>query len=196
MTSLYSRGGKRAFDVAVAGSLLIVLSPVILAIAMTVWCADGRPIMFRQVRPGLDTRSFTLRKFRTMRDSRLEPDGARLTRVGAWLRSTSLDELPELFNVIAGDMSLVGPRPLLVAYLPRYTVAQGRRHSVRPGMTGWAQVHGRNSLGWDEKLILDAWYVEHLSLRVDVSILFRTIGTVLSRRGIIHEGGEDAHGTY
>jgi lipopolysaccharide/colanic/teichoic acid biosynthesis glycosyltransferase len=184
---------KRLFDVSCAGALLLVLSPILFGLAVAVAVASGRPVLFRQRRPGLNGRPFTLVKFRTMRDAtdaRGVPlsDAERLTRFGAWLRATSLDELPELWNVVRGDMSLVGPRPLLMEYLPRYTNDQWRRHLVRPGITGWAQVHGRNALSWEERFARDVWYVEHWTLALDLRILFDTITRVLSREGISQPG--------
>ncbi|MBW3656191.1 MAG: sugar transferase [Gemmatimonadetes bacterium] len=153
----------------------------------------GSPVLFRQTRPGLHGRAFTMYKFRTMRhaydrEGRPLPDPARLTRVGRLLRSTSLDELPELFNVLRGDMSLVGPRPLLPEYLPLYSEEQARRHEVRPGITGWAQVNGRNAITWEQKFRLDVWYVDNHSLRLDALILLRTVAKVLAREGINQEG--------
>jgi len=177
----------------VAGSLLVVLSPVLGAAAIAVRLGLGRPVLFRQVRPGLHTRPFTIYKFRTMRDVRgsdgaLLPDGDRLTRLGELLRSTSVDELPELWNVLRGDMSLVGPRPLLMRYLDRYRDDQVRRHEVRPGITGLAQVSGRNGIDWERRLALDTWYVDHRSLGLDLSILGRTVGLVVRRVGIRQPG--------
>ena len=153
----------------------------------------GPPVLFRQERPGLGGRSFMLLKFRTMLDDRgdsgvLRPDGERLTPLGIRLRASSVDELPELWNVVRGDMSLVGPRPLLMKYLPRYSPEQARRHDVRPGMTGWAQVNGRNALSWDEKFKMDVWYVENLSIRLDALILWRTIAAVLGRHDVTADG--------
>lgn len=180
---------KRAFDL----SFLLVTSPLWLPLlgllSVIVWVGLGRPVLFRQKRPGLGGRVFDLCKFRTMTNARdaqgnLLPDAQRLTRFGRWLRSTSLDELPEVANVFKGDMSLVGPRPLLVQYLDRYTPEQARRHLVRPGITGWAQVKGRNALSWEEKFKLDAWYVDHQSLWVDLRILALTLNQVLRRTGI------------
>lgn len=184
---------KRTVDVVVAGVVLIVLSPVLLLIAALVRVLLGRPVFFAQERPGLHGDLFTIYKFRTMtvardQDGALLPDGQRLTHLGRFLRSTSLDELPELLNVLRGDMSLVGPRPLLPDYLDRYSPRQALRHDVRPGLTGWSQVKGRNSLNWDEKLELDAWYVEHRGFVLDLRILAATIGAVLSRRGIANHG--------
>jgi len=180
---------KRAFDLC----FLLVTSPLWLPLlgllSVIVWVGLGRPVLFRQKRPGLGGRVFDLWKFRTMTNARdaqgnLLPDAQRLTRFGRWLRSTSLDELPEVANVLKGDMSLVGPRPLLVQYLDRYTPEQARRHQVRPGITGWAQVKGRNALSWEEKFKLDVWYVDHQSLWVDLRILALTLNQVLRRTGI------------
>ncbi|KTT71172.1 sugar transferase [Sphingomonas endophytica] len=184
---------KRALDLLIAGTALIVLSPVIVVVALMVGRTMGRPVLFRQVRPGRDARPFNLVKFRTMRDAigrdgRPLPDGERLTGFGRTLRATSLDELPQLWNVLRGDMSLVGPRPLLMAYLDRYSPEQARRHDVRPGLTGWAQVRGRNALTWDEKFALDLWYVDHRSLLLDLRILVMTADKVLRRRGISAAG--------
>ncbi len=191
--SVYARYGKRLFDLAAAGAALLLLSPVIGAVALVVRWKLGRPVLFSQSRPGLHGAPFTLYKFRTMTDGRdaagnLLPDGERLTRFGRWLRATSLDELPELLNVLRGDMSLVGPRPLLMHYLERYTPAQMRRHEVRPGITGWAQVNGRNALTWEQKFEHDVWYVDHVSLRLDLTILARTVALVALRRGINQPG--------
>ncbi len=187
--------GKRCADLVVAGLALILLSPVLAATALVVRLLLGSPVLFRQPRPGLGGRLFTLVKFRTMTDERgadgkLLPDRDRLTATGRFLRSSSLDELPTLWNVLRGEMSLVGPRPLLVQYLPRYTAEQARRHEVKPGVTGWAQVRGRNALTWEEKLALDVWYVDHRTPWLDLQILALTFGQVLSRKGIGH-GGED-----
>jgi len=186
-------GMKRLFDIVVASLALIVLAPLLAVIALAVRIGQGAPVLFQQVRPGLHGRPFRLYKFRTMRhatDAAGQPlsDAERLTRFGRWLRSTSADELPELWNVIRGDMSLVGPRPLLMEYLPLYTPTQARRHDVRPGITGWAQVNGRNALPWDERLALDVWYVENRSLRLDLRILRLTIGKVIARSGISQQG--------
>ena len=185
--------GKRLFDLALALPLLLLSLPLQALVALTVRLALGAPVLFRQRRPGLDGRPFTLTKFRSMRDAtgadgRPLPDGERLTRFGRLLRRTSLDELPELVSVVRGDMSLVGPRPLLTAYLDRYTRRQRRRHEVRPGLTGWAQVNGRNAVDWDERLALDVWYVEHASLGLDVKILWMTLFLVLSGRGVAATG--------
>ncbi len=180
---------KRAVDIFGASAGLVALSPLLASIWGLGLAVHGWPPLFRQPRPGKDGRVFTLVKFRTMNqrtDSKGEllPDAERLTALGAFLRSTSLDELPELWNVLRGDMSLVGPRPLLVRYLERYTPEQARRHDVRPGITGWAQVCGRNALTWEEKLKLDVWYVDNWSLLLDFEILLRTVRAVLSREGI------------
>ena len=179
---------KRLIDVVLAGSALIVLSPVLAVVAAAIRITDGRPVLFRQERPGLDGRPFTIVKFRTMRPPRADEvwyrtDADRLTRIGSFLRTSSLDELPELWNVVRGDMSLVGPRPLLMSYLAEYTPRQMLRQTVRPGITGWAIVHGRNELTFEERLELDAWYVEHRSLRLDAQILGRTIAQTLRRTG-------------
>lgn len=189
----YRRFGKRALDLALTAPVAIALSPLVAATAIAVRASMGSPILFEQRRPGRGGRIFEMRKFRTMTSARgpdgnLLPDEQRLTRVGRFLRSTSLDELPTLYSVLVGDMSLVGPRPLLVQYLPRYSERQARRHEVPPGVTGWAQVNGRNALGWSEKLELDVWYVEHQSLRLDLEILLRTVAVVFSRRGISAAG--------
>ncbi len=184
---------KRFFDLAIILLASPIWIPVLLLLALCVWAALGRPVLFRQPRPGLNGRIFHLWKFRTMTNARdaqgqLLADAQRLTRFGRWLRSTSLDELPEVLNVLKGDMSLVGPRPLLVQYLDRYTPEQRRRHEVRPGITGWAQVRGRNALSWEEKFKLDVWYVDHQSLWLDLRILALTVGQVLRRTGISAAG--------
>jgi sugar transferase EpsL len=183
------RRGKRLFDVLGAGLCLVLASPVLAAISVLVWRYHGRPALFVQERPGLDAKIFKMYKFRTMVDERDEhgrllPDDRRLTRLGRFLRGSSLDELPELFNVLKGDMSLVGPRPLLVEYLPLYSREQARRHGVKPGITGWAQVNGRNAISWEEKFKLDVWYVDNWSLWVDVKILWLTSLKVLKRSGV------------
>jgi lipopolysaccharide/colanic/teichoic acid biosynthesis glycosyltransferase len=180
---------KRAFDALAAAAAMILLAPVLIAVAVAVRTGIGSPVLFRQTRPGLHGRPFELVKFRTMRDvfdSRGQPlpDRDRLTRLGSWLRSTSLDELPELLNVLRGEMSLVGPRPLLMEYLPLYTPEQARRHEVRPGITGWAQINGRNSLSWEDKFDLDLWYVDHRTFQLDLRILFLTLKKVVAREGI------------
>lgn len=184
---------KRIVDVVVAAVALLVLSPLLVVLAVLVRRRLGSPVLFRQCRPGLHGEPFELLKLRTMTDDRhpdgdLLPDGQRLTSFGRWLRSTSLDELPELINVLRGEMSLVGPRPLLTSYLDHYTPRQARRHEVRPGITGWAQVNGRNATDWDTRLELDVWYVENRSLWLDVRILARTLLTVLRREGISSDG--------
>lgn len=184
---------KRLFDLSVAAIALIGLSPLLGIIALLVWLNHGSPVLFRQVRPGRHGRPFTIAKFRTMRDAvdlQLAPlpDAQRLTPLGRLLRRTSLDEVPQLWNVLRGEMSLVGPRPLLMEYLPLYTPRQARRHEVRPGITGWAQVNGRNSLSWEERFELDVWYVENRSFRLDLKILLLTIRKVLRREGISQEG--------
>jgi len=186
---------KRAMDLVGALAALALLSPIVVVLCILVLSKLGSPVFFRQVRPGIEGRPFKMVKFRTMTDERgpdgaLLPDDQRLTALGAWLRSTSLDELPELFNVLKGDMSLVGPRPLLMDYLSLYNDRQARRHEVRPGITGWAQINGRNALSWEEKFELDVWYVDNRSLWLDIKILFKTVLQVLKRDGISH--GEDA----
>ena len=181
---------KRILDVLVAGLALVVLSPVLLAVALVIAVGLGRPVLFRQTRPGLHGRLFELRKFRTMQPAgpgRISDDD-RLTGLGRWLRATSLDELPTLWNVLRGDMSLVGPRPLLVRYLDRYTPEQARRHEVRPGVTGLAQVRGRNSLSWEEKFAYDVRYVDTRCLRLDLRILAETVIRVLRREGVSADG--------
>jgi lipopolysaccharide/colanic/teichoic acid biosynthesis glycosyltransferase len=180
---------KRLFDCMVASIALVVLSPILLIVAGLIRQKLGSPVLFSQVRPGLKGRPFKMVKFRTMRDAQDEqgnplPDEQRLTPFGQLLRSTSLDELPELWNVIKGDMSLVGPRPLLMEYLPLYTQDQAKRHDVRPGVTGWAQINGRNAISWDEKFKLDTWYVEHRSFALDLKIIMLTIKKVIKRDGI------------
>ena len=174
-------------DRALAAAALVVLSPVLAAVALGVRLVLGAPVLFRQRRPGLHGRTFDCIKFRTMRDG-TGGDEVRLGAFGRFLRSTSLDELPELVNVLRGDMSLVGPRPLLVEYLDRYSPEQARRHEVKPGLTGWAQVNGRNATAWEDRLALDVWYVDHWSLALDLRILLRTIPTVVARRGITPAG--------
>ncbi|HQP86696.1 MAG TPA: sugar transferase [Thermoanaerobaculia bacterium] len=184
---------KRLIDIAVSATGLVLLSPVLAGIALVSLILLGRPVLFRQERPGLRGRPFRLVKFRTMRADRSgeverTPDAERLTRWGRFLRRQSLDELPELWNVLRGEMSLVGPRPLLVEYLPLYSARQARRHEVLPGMTGWAQVNGRNALSWEEKFELDVWYVDHRTLGLDLAILLATLTTVARRRGISAAG--------
>lgn len=188
---------KRALDLAVAVPALVVLSRVLAVLALAVRLALGHPVLFRQERPGLHGRPFVIRKFRTMTDrrddqGRVLSDAERLTRFGRFLRQTSLDELPELLNVIEGTMSLVGPRPLLTGYLELYSPAQMRRHDVKPGITGWAQVHGRNALSWEQKFALDGWYVEHLTLALDIKILAMTLVKTVRREGITMVGSATA----
>lgn len=184
---------KRVFDVLCVLLASPLWLPLLAVVAVVVRLKLGAPVLFRQPRPGLHGRVFLLCKFRTMTNDRealgrLAPDQDRLTPFGLWLRSTSLDELPELWNVLRGDMSLVGPRPLLVDYLARYNSEQARRHEVKPGMTGWAQVHGRNLTTWEERFRLDVWYVDHQTLGLDIRILVRTLGRVLRREGIHFPG--------
>ena len=184
---------KRLFDLLVSAAALILLSPLIAALALLVRVRLGRPVFFRQQRPGQHGRPFKLIKFRTMVPAvagadAVATDAQRLTPLGRFLRASSLDELPELWNVLRGDMSLVGPRPLLMQYLPRYSPEQARRHLVRPGLTGWAQVNGRNALRWEEKFALDVWYVDHRSFRLDLKILLLTAWHVVRPRGISAEG--------
>lgn len=180
---------KRGFDILVAGTLLVILLPVFLVLVLFVRTRLGSPVLFRQQRPGLHGRPFEIIKFRTMTDARdsegrLLPDGERLTRFGRFLRSSSLDELPELWNVLKGEMSLVGPRPLLMEYLPLYSPQQARRHEVRPGITGWAQANGRNAISWDEKFAMDVWYIDNRSLVLDLRVLALTVLKVFKREGI------------
>jgi sugar transferase EpsL len=184
---------KRVTDILLAGSALLISAPLMAAIALAIRWSTGRPILFRQMRPGYRGEPFKLLKFRTMnaaRDARggLLLDAARLTPIGRLLRRLSLDELPQLWNVLRGDMSLVGPRPLLTQYVDRYTTEQARRHDTKPGITGWAQVHGRNGLTWPEKISLDLWYVDNWSLWLDIRILVRTPWQVLKREGISQPG--------
>jgi len=184
---------KRLFDSIVALTALLILLPVIILVAVLIRFKLGSPILFTQERPGLNSKIFKMMKFRTMLDGKdkygnLLPDNERMTKFGAFLRSTSLDELPGLFNVLKGDMSLVGPRPLLVQYLPLYSVEQARRHNVRPGITGWAQVNGRNAISWDQKFKLDVWYVDNQSFLLDLKILLLTVKKVFVREGISADG--------
>jgi lipopolysaccharide/colanic/teichoic acid biosynthesis glycosyltransferase len=188
-STFYVRIGKRVFDVIVAASALVLFAPLLAVFAVLVRMRLGSPILFRQERPGRFGQTFTLVKFRSMTDARdssgnLLPDPERLPRFGRFLRSTSLDELPELLNVLRGDMSLVGPRPLLVRYVPYYTPRESRRHELRPGITGWAQINGRCNLRWTERLELDVWYVERCSFRLDLRILVGTVGKVLFRKDV------------
>jgi len=180
-------GVKRLADVSLAGTALVVTAPLLAAAAVAVRATMGRPVLFSQVRPGRGGRPFTVHKLRTMAPGAGD-DGARLTALGRLLRAASVDELPQLWNVLRGDMSLVGPRPLLTAYLARYTPEQARRHDVLPGITGWAQIHGRNALSHEEKFRLDVWYVDNWSLALDARILAATVWRVLSRSGISAEG--------
>jgi len=180
---------KRLFDIVAAAFGLLLLAPVILIVAWQVKRKLGSPVFFRQTRPGLDGKPFEMIKFRSMRDaydseSKLLPDSERLTSFGRFLRSSSLDELPGLWNVLRGDMSIVGPRPLRTDYLPLYNDHQARRHEVRPGVTGWAQINGRNSISWEEKFDLDVWYIDNRSLLFDLRIVFLTVKKVLVREGI------------
>lgn len=184
---------KRVMDLLLVIPGLMMLSPLLLVTSALVWASLGRPIVFQQTRPGIHGRPFKLYKFRTMTSARgLDgaplPDNLRLTRVGQFLRATTLDELPELFNVLKGDMSVVGPRPLLMSYLDRYTVEQARRHEIKPGLTGWAVVNGRNALSWEEKLRLDVWYVDHWTFWLDIEILFKTVALIFRRKGVSAEG--------
>jgi len=184
---------KRFTDIVAGAVALAVLSPLMIILAFMIRCKLGTPVLFRQQRPGLGGRPFWLLKFRTMTEARdaagnLLPDAQRLTAFGRFLRATSLDELPELLNVLKGDMSLVGPRPLLMQYLDRYTPEQARRHEVRPGITGWAQVNGRNAISWEEKFKLDVWYVDNWSIWLDIKIIVITIWKILKREGINQEG--------
>ena len=184
---------KRLFDLVLSALGLLALALPLLLLIWQVRRKLGSPVFFRQVRPGLRGQPFQMVKFRTMTDARgpdgqLLPDTVRLTPFGRWLRATSLDELPELWNVLRGDMSLVGPRPLLMEYLPLYTPEQARRHEVRPGVTGWAQVNGRNAISWEDKFKLDLWYVDHRSLWLDIKILWLTVKKVLLRDGISAQG--------
>lgn len=191
---MYARYIKRIIDFCIAAVALLVLSPLL--VVVTVWlhfANRGAGAFFFQERPGKNARIFRVVKFKTMTDERdangqLLPDEQRLTRVGRFVRSTSIDELPQLWNVLRGDMALIGPRPLLVQYLPLYSPRQARRHEVRPGITGWAQCHGRNAISWTQKFEYDVWYVDHLTLLTDLKVIWLTIKTVLTRSGIAHEG--------
>jgi len=191
--SIYSMIGKCLLDIVLTISALILLSPVIIIVAVLVQFQFNSPMLFKQVRPGLGGRPFSIYKFRTMNcehdaQGHLLTDAQRLTGFGRFLRSTSLDELPELLNVLKGDMSLVGPRPLLMQYLERYSPEQSRRHEVKPGITGWAQVNGRNAITWEEKFKMDVWYVDNRSLWLDIKIIFLTIWKILKREGISQPG--------
>jgi sugar transferase EpsL len=187
------RLAKRAFDIVVSALALTLAAPLILLVASLVRVKLGAPVLFIQSRPGLDGALFPLLKFRSMIDARdpsgsLREDSERLPPFGAWLRSTSLDELPELWNVLVGHMSLVGPRPLLMEYLPLYNAEQARRHEVKPGVTGWAQVNGRNAISWDDRFRLDVWYVDHRSFALDIKILALSLLKIIKREGITYEG--------
>lgn len=203
MGRVYRFGGKRVFDITMSASALVLLSPALVILGWRVRRNLGAPVLFRQERPGRIGEPFTLVKFRSMTSERdsggvLVEDSLRLVPFGRWLRETSLDELPELWNVLRGDMSLVGPRPLLMEYLPLYTPEQARRHEVRPGITGLAQVNGRNQAPWEEKFKWDVWYVDHVSLALDLQILWRTVGKVFRREGVSSPGeatGAPFHGS-
>lgn len=189
---MYKHFFKRLIDFILSLLALIVLSPILLIVALLVRTKLGSPVIFKQERPGLNEKIFTLYKFRTMTDAKDEqgnllPDEIRLTKFGKLLRSTSLDELPELFNILKGDMAIVGPRPLLVRYLPLYNEHQKHRHDVRPGFTGWAQCNGRNAISWEEKFDLDVYYTKHVSLLLDIKIILKTVRVVLFREGISSE---------
>jgi lipopolysaccharide/colanic/teichoic acid biosynthesis glycosyltransferase len=185
---MYRRWIKRTVDIGVGSAALVVCAPLMLLISVLLRVIMGRPILFRQKRPGLNGQPFTCQKFRTMADKRddrgvLLPDRERMVPLGTWLRRTSLDELPQLWNIVRGDLSLIGPRPLLTEYMPYYTVEEQRRHSVCPGLTGWAQIHGRNNLDFDERLKMDVWYVDHMSWQLDLRILLATVRLVFSAKG-------------
>lgn len=184
---------KRLLDIAISIGAIIVFSPIFIALAIAIKINMGGPILFRQFRPGKHGKAFEMIKFRTMKDAcdiegNMLPDCERMTLLGSFLRKTSLDELPGLYNVLCGDMSIVGPRPLLMEYLPLYNAEQARRHLVRPGLTGWAQINGRNSISWEEKFELDVWYVEHQSIALDIKIMILTLFKVLKRADISHPG--------
>jgi lipopolysaccharide/colanic/teichoic acid biosynthesis glycosyltransferase len=184
---------KRMFDIIATALILVLLSPLLAILSLLIWLMIGWPILFRQTRPGHQGQPFTLYKYRTMSEARdsqgeLLPDEKRITRLGRFLRAASLDELPELFNILRGEMSLVGPRPLLMQYLDRYTPEQARRHQTLPGLTGWAQIHGRNTVSWEEKFRLDVWYVDNWTFGLDLKILASTLGKVWQREGISQEG--------
>jgi lipopolysaccharide/colanic/teichoic acid biosynthesis glycosyltransferase len=189
----YRNGGKRAMDLLLVAMAAVLLIPLIAVLALLVRVTLGRPVFFRQKRPGRGGTLFTVCKFRTMTNARdaqgrLRSDEERLTLLGRFLRASSMDELPQFWNLVRGEMSLVGPRPLLVEYLSRYTPEQARRHDVRPGITGWAQVNGRNSIGWEDKFTLDVWYVDNLGLALDLRIIWMTVLRVLNRSGISRQG--------
>ena len=201
--SFYDKYVKRSIDAILSLVAIIILSPVLAIVALLVRIKLGGPVLFKQQRPGLNEKIFTMYKFRTMTDERdadgnLLPDEVRLTKFGKALRATSLDELPELFNILKGDMAIVGPRPLLVQYLPLYNAQQKKRHCVRPGITGYAQINGRNSISWEEKFDYDIYYVANIAITLDISILFKTFKTVIKRDGINSESDatmEDFKGT-
>jgi sugar transferase EpsL len=184
---------KRLIDIILSAGVLVLLGPLLICLAILIRFKIGSPVLFRQQRPGLGGKGFTIYKFRTMTDERdsagqLLSDDKRLPTFGRFLRSTSLDELPELFNVLKGDMSIVGPRPLMMKYLNRYTPQQARRHEVKPGITGWAQINGRNTVTWDDKFKMDVWYVDNQNLWLDVKIIFKTICMVITRQGVTQDG--------
>lgn len=184
---------KRLIDITLSLLALIVFSPILILLCITILFIEGKPVFFKQLRPGFMGKPFYIYKFRTMRQAKsgedsIEKDAHRLTGLGKFLRSTSLDELPELWNILRGDMSIVGPRPLLMQYLPLYSAEQMRRHDVLPGLTGWAQVNGRNALSWEEKFTLDVWYVDHWSLWLDIRIIWMTFWKTIRREGISQEG--------
>ena len=191
---MYKKIGKQVLDISFAFFGVLLLSPLLFFIILTLFLSNKESgVFFTQTRVGRDARYFKVIKFKTMTDECdhqgvLLPDAERLTKIGRFIRSTSMDELPQLINVLKGDMALIGPRPLLVEYLTLYTKEQARRHDVRPGITGWAQIHGRNAISWDEKLKLDVWYVDHLSFPLDLKIFFLTIGKVVKKEGITKEG--------
>jgi sugar transferase EpsL len=190
---MYRRWGKRAIDILGAGLTLVVLSPVLLVSALVVATRLGRPVLFKQKRAGYGSRAFNVLKFRSMTNARdpdgtLRPDSERLTPLGVFLRESSIDELPSLLNVLKGEMSLIGPRPFIYDYVDLYTPEQARRHDVRPGITGWAQVNGRNALSWEEKFRLDVWYVDNVSLWLDIKIVFLTLKKLIQRDGISAPG--------
>ena len=198
---LYARYIKRILDIVLSLSAIIILSPILLILCILVRIKLGSPVLFKQERPGKDEKIFTLCKFRTMTDEKdvngnLLPDNVRLTKFGRFLRATSLDELPELFNILKGDMSIIGPRPLLVSYLPYYTEREKKRHSIRPGLTGLAQVSGRNFIDWDKRLEKDIEYVEHLSFKMDITVLKLTVQTVLGHQDEVAEDTNAVEGNF
>lgn len=195
MSYWYRTKVKRAIDLTGAGIAIIITSPIQLSASLAIWIKMGSPVIFRQERAGYRGKMFTIVKFRTMKlptgtQGETDFDSERLTSLGRLLRATSIDELPELWNVLRGEMSLVGPRPLLTEYLDRYTTEEARRHEVLPGITGWSQIHGRNDISWDRRMELDVWYVDHVSLLLDLSILIKTVTMVLKRSGISAQGHE------